>query len=138
MTSLNPSALDDCADPSCAAPAAVLDAQALAVLTQLDPTGANRLIERIMATYLGSLERLVAQLVQARAADDMAAVKMAAHTLKSSSASIGALALSGLCASTEQVVRENQLDQLPDVLDRLLAETVRVDAAVRLMLAPRA
>ena len=112
--------------------------QALAVLTQLDPTGANRLIERIMATYLGSLERLVAQLVQARAADDMAAVKMAAHTLKSSSASIGALALSGLCASTEQVVRENQLDQLPDVLDRLLAETVRVDAAVRLMLAPRA
>jgi HPt (histidine-containing phosphotransfer) domain-containing protein len=88
----------------------------------------------VLNTYLVSLARLREQLLQARAAGDNDAVRLATHTLKSSSASIGALCLSSLCAQAEQAVRDGQLQGLARLLDQLLAEGLRVDAAVRLRL----
>jgi HPt (histidine-containing phosphotransfer) domain-containing protein len=116
--------------PDAPATGPVLDAQALAQLAQLDPSGANRLLQRVMVTYRSSLARLMAQLAQARAQSDAASLRLVAHTLKSSSASVGALALSALCGATEQAVRDGRLDGLPALLDQLEAEAVRVDAAV--------
>ncbi len=113
----------------------VLDAAALGALTQLDPTGANQLVRRVLTTYHASLERLLGQLAEARACDDAAAIRMMAHTLKSASASIGALALSALCAAAEQAALEAHDDALAPLLDRLQVEAGRVDAAVRDLLA---
>lgn len=110
--------------------ATVLDAKALAALAQLDPGGSSRLVPRVMTTYRASLTRLLTEIARGRAADDPAALRMAAHTLKSSSASVGALALSALCAAAEAAVREGRLAALPALLDDLEAEAVRVDAAV--------
>jgi len=112
----------------------VLDAQALANLSQLDPHGTSRLVQRVLSTYRGSLARLLSQLAQARAQSDLAALRLVTHTLKSSSASVGALSLSGLCSAAEQAVRDGDLDALPALLDRLEAEAVRVDAAVSQLL----
>jgi len=109
----------------------ILDAHALAELAQLDPTGANRLVERVLSTYISSLARLIGQLGQARAQDDLAAIRLVVHTLKSSSASVGALLLSSMCAAAELAVRNDQPAALPALLDRLQAEAVRVDTAVR-------
>lgn len=92
-----------------ASPGAVppgLDAQAIARLRELDPTGQARLVERVIDAYLGSADRLAQQLREALANGDAAAIRMVAHTLKSSSASVGALALSRQCAQTEAMVRE--------------------------------
>ncbi|MBI5256491.1 MAG: Hpt domain-containing protein [Burkholderiales bacterium] len=111
--------------------AAVLDAQALAGLNMLDPTGANRLVHRVLATYHASLGRLVQQIQEGRERGDHAAVRLAAHTLKSSSASVGALELSRLCASTEQAIREGQLEAVPAIVDGLQAEARRVELAVQ-------
>jgi HPt (histidine-containing phosphotransfer) domain-containing protein len=113
---------------------AVLDAQALAGLSMLDPTGANRLVERVLSTYQGSLGRLMQQMTDARDRADHAGVRLAAHTLKSSSASIGALDLSRLCAAAEQAVREGQVESLPALVDDLQAEARRVDQAVLALL----
>ena len=109
---------------------ALLDAASLAALHQLDPTGANRLVPRVMTIYRSSLARLLGQLTLARERDDVAALRLVTHTLKSCSASVGALALSALCAQAEQAVRGGRLHDLPPLLDQLESEATRVDVAV--------
>lgn len=134
MTAPNPLS----ADAATAAPADLpppLDARTLGQLDQLDPTGANRLVPRVLTAYRDSLARLRGQIANARDADDLASARLAAHTLKSSSASVGALVLSALCAQAEQAVREGQTLLLWAVLDKLEREAQRVDAAVQHLLA---
>lgn len=83
----------------------VLDAGALAALRALDPTGSSKLLERVLIAFQTSTARLVPRLRAAGLGGDANAVKEVAHTLKSSSASIGALGLSRLCADVETMVR---------------------------------
>ena len=116
------------------APALVLDARALAALAQLDPTGAHQLVRRVLTTYRSSLARLLAQLVAARRPFDAATLRLVAHTLKSSSASVGALYLSVLCGQAEQALRDGRLNDLPPLLDDLEVQAVRADAAARQLL----
>lgn len=123
--------------PAGAPPATVLDAKALASLKQLDPTGANRLMPRVLTTYRSSLARLLSQMAHARQQSDTAALRLVTHTLKSSSASVGALALSALCGDAEKAIREGRLDELPSMLDHLAAEAARVDAAVLQLLSDK-
>ena len=113
----------------------MLDAAALAALAQLDPNGANRLMQRVLTTYRSSMARLLAQLAQARAKPDPTTQRLVAHTLKSSSASVGALLLSRLCSDAEKALRDGRLDEVPSLLDHLVAESARVDAAVLQLLA---
>lgn len=108
----------------------VLDPAALANLAQLDPTGANRLMHRVLTTYRSSMARLLTQLAQARGQSDAASMRLVTHTLKSSSASVGALVLSALCSDAERALRDGRLDEVPRLLDQLVAESARVDAAV--------
>ena len=115
-------------------PHAVLDAAALARLSELDPTGNGTLVQRVLATYATSLERTRNDLVRARQPMQPEAVRHLAHTLKSSSASVGALALSALCAQVEQHVRAPQPDDIGSLLDAMLAEMQRVSGAVQAML----
>jgi HPt (histidine-containing phosphotransfer) domain-containing protein len=63
-----------------------------------------------LATYQGSLKRLLAQLGDARVPGlTLQAMRLAAHTLKSSSASMGALELARLCADDrEAALREGR------------------------------
>lgn len=98
-------------------PTPVLDEAALQRLRDLDPGGKNHLLERVLRAFEGSVVRLGAQLVDARARNDMQAVRHAVHTLKSSSASIGALRLSRLCAEIEAAVRQEAFVDLPPLLD---------------------
>ena len=113
----------------------VLDAQALANLRQLDPGGQGRLLQRVLDTYRGSLSRLLLQLGEAQGRADGAGMRLAVHTLKSSSASVGARDLSSLCADAEQALREGQLVEVDGLLERLRAEAARVDKAVQQLLA---
>lgn len=115
----------------------VLDAGALEKLRQLDPTGRAGILQRVLKTYDGSLQKLMQQFEAARAADDRAGLRHVAHTLRSSSASIGALVLSARCAETELLIREGRFAELEPVLEALSLEAARVAVAVRAMLAPQ-
>jgi HPt (histidine-containing phosphotransfer) domain-containing protein len=108
----------------------VLDREALDRLRELDPGGRGGLVERVLATYAQSLAKLLEQLVAARAGADLAGLRHVSHTLKSSSASVGALQLSALCADIERRVREGQTDGLAVQLDAMVAEGRRVLAAL--------
>lgn len=108
----------------------VLDAACMAELRALDPDGKAQLVKRVLATYQASMVKLVAQLRVARAELAWDHVSRVAHTLKSSSASIGALALSALCADIERLLRAGDSAAAIPLLELFHAEVERVDAAV--------
>jgi HPt (histidine-containing phosphotransfer) domain-containing protein len=108
-----------------------LDPGALAELSALDPQGSSQLLQRVLSTYNGSLLRLMQQLRQGRASGDLAAIRLAAHTLKSSSASVGAKQLAQQCAAIEQAIRLHKLEELPSWLSRLELESQAVALAVQ-------
>ncbi|MEO6032580.1 MAG: Hpt domain-containing protein [Burkholderiaceae bacterium] len=85
--------------------APVLDPAALARLAELDPSGESQLVKRVLVAFQTSAARLLPQLDAASASDDRAAIRLVAHTLKSSSASIGAMRLSQWCAQVENQIR---------------------------------
>lgn len=109
---------------------AVLDKDALDRLRELDPGGKAGLLQRVLATYAQSLGRLLDQLAAARAASDAQGLRHVAHTLKSSSASVGALQLSALCADIERRVRDGAGDDLGERLDAMTLEARRILAAL--------
>jgi HPt (histidine-containing phosphotransfer) domain-containing protein len=123
------------APPSAAlAPAPVLDAASLQRLHELDPQGTNRVVERVLRAFDASLTRLLPQARQALANGDHDAVRHVVHTLKSSSASVGALQLSRCCSDIETRLRAQQAQGLGSLMRALDAEGERVLGAVRDML----
>lgn len=118
-----------------ALPTTCLDEVSLARLRELDPGGGNRLIERVVAAYLKSLERLIPDLARARGDSlQLNVVRHISHTLKSSSASLGALALAQRCADIESMVRSEQLAGLELQLDCMLDEIAQVRQALNVLL----
>lgn len=122
-------------NPSMEAPVDVLDPTALDKLRQLDPTGRSGILLRVLRTYEGSLQKLMAQFEAARGASDSGGIRHVAHTLRSSSASVGALALAARCAEVEGMIREGRTEALAPALEAMAAESARVTVAVRAMLA---
>jgi HPt (histidine-containing phosphotransfer) domain-containing protein/CheY-like chemotaxis protein len=106
----------------------VLDPVALARLRELDPKGENQLVERVLKAFQTSAARLLPQLQAARQTNDRTTVRLVAHTLKSSSASIGAMALSQLCGELETMIRNETGD---DIEPSVAAMTAALDGALR-------
>jgi HPt (histidine-containing phosphotransfer) domain-containing protein len=113
---------------------AVLDSAALERLRELDPNGSSRLLERVLRAFASSASRLARQLGEARAAGDMQGIRHVVHTLKSSSASIGAVALARLCAEIEAAIRSESYASLPERLDAMDRELSAVLQAVTRMI----
>jgi PAS domain S-box-containing protein len=113
---------------------ALFDPEALRRLKELDPKGDNRLFERVAKAFETSVGRLLPQLEDAIRADDMHGILHVAHTLKSSSASIGALKLSHLCAEIETMIRRQTGEDLSSRLHDLPREVERVLLGLRTLL----
>ncbi|MEO7114540.1 MAG: Hpt domain-containing protein [Caldimonas sp.] len=115
---------------------AMLDADALARLRDLDPSGKTKLVERVLKAFETSATRLSLQFKEARERSDMQGIRHVVHTLKSSSASIGALALARICAEIETSIRNGTVDDLLPRLDAMDRELAAVLQAVTPMLTP--
>ncbi len=115
-------------------PEHIFDAEALQRLRELDPRGDNRLFERVSKAFETSAGRLMPQLMDAFHANDTTAIGHVAHTLKSSSASLGALKLSHLCAEIEAMIRRQTGEDLSQHVHDVVAETDRVLVGLRLLL----
>ena len=72
-----------------------------------------------MQIYLGSTEDTVRQIEQAAAIGDAESLRRGAHTLKSSSANIGAETLSDLFRQLETLGRENKLEMASPLLCKM-------------------
>ena len=111
-----------------AEPAALLDAAALQNLRAMRRPGRPDVLGRIIDLFYSDAPRLLGQLEVAAGASDAAALQLAAHTLKSSCANVGALGLSATCREIEQYARGNDVGSalhhirgIQQELDRVLA-----------------
>jgi two-component system, sensor histidine kinase and response regulator len=86
----------------------------LAVLAELrTATGDDdEFIADLIATYVGEGSEHIRAMADAISAGDVAGLVRPAHTLKSSSASIGALRLAAMCRGIEEGGREGRADGL--------------------------
>jgi HPt (histidine-containing phosphotransfer) domain-containing protein len=112
----------------------VLDELALGRLRELDPDGRHGVLRRVFSAFETSLMRMLVQLNAERENGNPGVVSSVAHTLKSSSASVGALQLSAACAEVERRLREQQPGDLQADVERLLTEGEAALEAVRAML----
>jgi histidine phosphotransfer protein HptB len=124
--------------PPSPAPAAGLDQQALARLQELDPDGRHGVVQRVLQAFETSLTRMLVQLRGELGTGQAEVVAAVAHTLKSSSASVGALALSSACAEVEARLRGGELATLDRDITWLISEGEAALEATAAMLRPRA
>jgi HPt (histidine-containing phosphotransfer) domain-containing protein len=112
----------------------VIDPEIIEKLRQLDPGDGNGMLTRVLQAYQLSLS---GQLKEIGGLDlDAERLARAAHTLKSSSAAVGATAFSGRCAEIERFAQSERRLPRPEELDTLQREGRLVLAAVAAMLAP--
>ena len=107
------------------------DPAAIERLRELDADGQNRLLQRVVKAFETSTARLLPQLTGAAHAGDLGAVRLFAHSLKSASASVGAIKLTGLCAEIEAMTPAEQDQDLPACVGALTRETEIVLDVVR-------
>lgn len=93
-------------------------------------------VGEIVDLYLRALPLRCGSIAQALAADDPAALRRAAHTLRSASALVGALSLATLCERLEDA--SEQTAALPvNAGTEVAAESRRVQRELRALLATR-
>lgn len=85
---------------------------------------------RLVEIYLRNSPDNLATIEQAIAKNDFPAVEMAAHTLKSSSANLGALPLFDLCQKAEIAARETVIDNVQRLFLEMQIEFENVSSAL--------
>jgi len=86
---------------------------------------------RIIILFLEDAPKLIARLEEASAVPDIDGMREAAHTLKSSSANVGALALSTAAKRIELGARAQKLDRPAVAVALVIAEYARVRIALQ-------
>lgn len=113
-----------------------LDEQALGRLRELDPEGRQGVVMRVLKAFETSLARMQSQLQAELDAPHADVVSGVAHTLKSSSASVGALELAKVCAEVELKLRRGDTSALRDDILRLISAGEAALQAVATILRP--
>jgi CheY-like chemotaxis protein len=99
-----------------------LDHSAIDAVRQLDPDGNDRLLSRLIALYRDDSSQLLADIDNAMKTGDAEAVARAAHTLKSSSANLGATNVAAIARQIEHSARGGDLAELPGSVTKLRAQ----------------
>ena len=97
-------------------------------LTRLERFGGTKLLHEMIALFLETARDRLAAAAAGLDAGDAAATENAMHSLKSSSAQLGALRLSRLCEQAETIARGESLAGMAALLDECRDELARVDA----------
>jgi len=116
-------------DPEAAVPAAI-DQRALDGIRSLANDTTPDLLDQVIRLYLGSATELLDQLRAGLQAHDNDAVRAAAHTLKSSSANLGATVLADMCKQLEHAARAGTLGPRLPSITQVEAEYDRVRIAL--------
>ena len=113
-------------DQSSPTPALELPDLDPAALARLKRFGGGKLLVEMIALYLGAAPERIAAASSADAARDVAAAEAALHSLKSSSAQLGAMRMSRLCERGELIARAGSLHGVREIIDEMEAELPRV------------
>ena len=102
----------------------------LETIRMLQRPGKPDLLARVIDNYVTDTPRLLGDIRDGLARDDLETIRKAAHTLKSSSANLGALTLADLCRQLEERCRDNAADGADDMLQRMETLYVAVKDAL--------
>jgi PAS domain S-box-containing protein len=109
---------------------ATIDEPALEALCS--EAGDPDLLVELVNCYLKEAPKLLEKIQRAIAQKDAIALRHASHTLKSSSATLGAIRLPKLCAELEKLARQGTIENTETQLIQLIAEYRRVSIALQL------
>jgi CheY-like chemotaxis protein len=99
-----------------------LDHSAIEAVRQLDPDGEDRLLARLIALYRDDSSQLLADIDNGMKVSDAEAVARAAHTLKSSSANLGATNVAAIARQIENSARNGDLTDMMSSITKLRAQ----------------
>jgi len=121
---------DSVTEPRIEPATAPIDQSALDVIRDMEDEDDPDMLAEIIGLYLDKAPELLQSLQAAVASKDAESLRVAAHTLKSSSANMGARVLADLCRELEELGRTGSLDNSATKLSRLYDEYQRVDLAL--------
>lgn len=114
---------------------APIDREVLAQYRAIDPAGGLGLAQHLVKIYIESSLPTLQQAEQAAADGNAEVLRSTSHSLKSSSASIGATTLSGLFRELEAMAKAGRMAEVGPVIGRTRAEYERALVALRELLA---
>jgi HPt (histidine-containing phosphotransfer) domain-containing protein len=117
-------------DPAAAEAMKSLDMETIAYLRSLKRGEGPSVLERAIGVYLDTAPTALEELRRCVAAGDASAVWRIAHSLKSSSASLGAKNLAQQMGDMESRARENDLNEAPAHLEKVESEFKKVSTAL--------
>jgi PAS domain S-box-containing protein len=107
-----------------------LDLKKLEDLRSLQRAGKPDVVKKIVQVYLSHTPALLNTLRDAVAQADAPTLEHAAHSLKSSSSNVGAVALAALCKEMEYMGQDNDLANTHMLLKKIEAEYAQVQDAL--------
>ena len=109
----------------------LLDQASLSNLRDVHEFGGAEAVQDLIETLESEFVTLVVGIQESQASGDMAALGLAAHTIKGSSANFGALRLSKLAAALERWAKEGDQNSLAQAVTHLPEECAAAAAAFR-------
>jgi two-component system, sensor histidine kinase and response regulator len=112
--------------------ATALDQKILENIRSLQKDGEPSLMDKIITIYLQTTPKLLQDLREAVAASDAQAMRKAAHSLKSSSANVGAMKLSDIFKDVEVIGRTGSIQGAAALLKEIESEFQQVEKSLML------
>jgi two-component system sensor histidine kinase/response regulator len=112
----------------------VLDLQALEHIRILQRKDGPALLSQVIHNYLDRSPQLLASLHEAVAQNNASTLQQVAHSLKSSSATLGAATLAALCQDLETMGHQHNLENAAAALSAVTAEYEMVRGALTMEL----
>ena len=108
-----------------------IDPEAISNLRELNPGDNGEFLREIVGIYIEDTPKRVAELRKFLAAGDLAAFTRAAHTIKGSSANVGAARVRALAERLEQLGRRDGLSGVGSLVDQCDQAFAEAAAALR-------
>jgi CheY-like chemotaxis protein len=108
---------------------------AIQTLRELDDPGSNELVSQLVSSFLRSADSSLERVASALAEGDAKAWTQAAHSLKSSAANLGAVALAACYRELEKCGREGRTEDARELLEPTRREQRRALAELRELVA---
>ena len=109
----------------------VIDESVLDNYRRIQQPGKPDIIGRLVDIYLGNSPDILREISDAGTKEDMEQLWQSAHSLKSSSANLGAITLAGLCEMVEEMGRDNQGGNVSEMIEKIEKEYTRVSRELR-------
>jgi CheY-like chemotaxis protein len=109
----------------------VINTSALESIRELQQPGKPDILSKLIGIYLNSAPPIFSDICKSLAANDSQSLRLAAHTLKSSSLNLGAAKLASSCLELEKMACSGQLQNAPDIVHRLDDEFNQVQQSLQ-------